>query len=134
MRFHFAVLAAAATLLATTNAAAAEQNQISQMNPEREVRSLRYVEEDALDEEEERAKGFNVKALSKIVKSKQGTLSFDVAKQLSRNKQDWAIGVWVRQNLNQKEFAQKLGMKSVDDVTHVNAKLFGQLKSHFPAV
>ncbi|KAG6591017.1 putative secreted RxLR effector protein [Phytophthora cinnamomi] len=152
MRFCYLALAAGVTLLAGTSAASAE-SQLSQMTPElvtraladapisgaakRSLRSYKTYEEenslDSLDETEERAGGakiLSVRAFQKLVKAKRYSLPLNIG-ELKAKQQERVVETWVKQNLNQKQVAKKLGMKGVNDKENHNFKFFEAIKSRF---
>ncbi|KAH7488775.1 hypothetical protein KRP22_008581 [Phytophthora ramorum] len=153
MRFFYVTLVAAVTLLASANAVSTKQNQISETSPEIVARSLaaaqddaavkrnlrKYVEEDDLDsldsldsfdETEERAKVINVKQLKQLAKTKNAHLPVNFAK-LNFKMQMNTVKTWAKQNMNLKQFATKLGLKSVNDVGNKNYPVFKMFEARF---
>ncbi|KAL3674877.1 hypothetical protein V7S43_000803 [Phytophthora oleae] len=137
MRLTCFVLAVAATLLASTNAASPsiQQKHVSQTTSDIEAatqtdsvvkRSLRYTpdEEDSIDSnDEERAKGINVKKLKKILVAKKIKIPANIERMTNQVQKELAYK-FKAQDLTKKMFATKLGMRDVDDVANRHYPFF----------
>ncbi|GMF31589.1 unnamed protein product [Phytophthora lilii] len=156
MRSYYVALVAAATLLVSANAVPS----IAEQTPDLVARSLTEgqnnggvkrslradktaYEEDPLDsldsldsydsydkKTEERAMGINVNKLLKLAKDKNSVLPVNF-NNLADNTQEKLIKILARQRLTLEQFANKLGMKRVDDTGHRNFKAFEKFKRFF---
>ncbi|KAG3110976.1 hypothetical protein PI124_g1247 [Phytophthora idaei] len=134
MRFYYAVLATAATLLASTNAVTVDtqHNQISQTaqihsDVKRSLRSHQYEYEekdsvDSLDDTEERGRGVTHGKLMKLVKAHDVPLDFDLTV-LGVRAQKNIQKVLKNQGLSQQQLRKKLGSK--------NSNFFQEWKENF---
>nr|QMU24874.1 PaRXLR50 [Phytophthora agathidicida] len=145
MRFYYVALAVVATILASTNAVSADveltqvsrtAQQIAATAPLDAVkRSLRahkpaYGKDDSLkstDSDDFEERGYKVKDLVQM-----GSLHFNVKNNVSENKLKKLIQRWEGQTMNKHQFAQKLGMRDVNNLEHMNADIFKRFESNFP--
>ncbi|KAK1947553.1 hypothetical protein P3T76_001563 [Phytophthora citrophthora] len=135
MRLSCFLFAAAAALLASTNAASVSQTTPNIVAATDSIvkRSLRYTkdEEDPIDtKNEERGKGINVKKLNKLLLAKRIEIPANI-ENLSKEVRKNLAFRFKAQNLTKKKFATKLGMRDVDDMTNRNYPFYKEWQHLF---